>query len=205
MKYPSTKYHPASSSVERGDKIMQNIEELLYNKEIIVTEKMDGENTSMYYDKIHARSLDSRHHESRSWVKGLWANIRYNLPSNLRIIGENLYAKHSIHYKDLESYFMVFQIWIGDTVLDWDTTILYCEEFNLKTVPVLYEGIYDKKIIEQIVDRMDFERQEGFVIRTREGFSVNNFENNVFKYVRPNHVQTDEHWMNQPIIKNILR
>lgn len=36
---------------------------------VVITEKMDGENTTLYRDGLHARSLDSRHHPSRNWVK----------------------------------------------------------------------------------------------------------------------------------------
>jgi len=41
----------------------------LIGREVVVTEKMDGENTTMYCDNIHARSIDGRHHPSRDWVK----------------------------------------------------------------------------------------------------------------------------------------
>ena len=44
---------------------------------------------------------------------------------------------------------------------------------------------------------------EGIVVRTKEAFK--DFDNNVAKYVRRNHVQTDEHWSKQKIIRNILK
>jgi hypothetical protein len=36
--------------------------------------------------------------------------------------------------------------------------------------------------------------REGVVIRNAGEFPVDEFSNNVCKWVRPNHVQTDEHW-----------
>ena len=45
-----------------------------------VKEKMDGENTSLYQDGFHARSIDGRHHSSRDWVKGFWAQIAQDIP-----------------------------------------------------------------------------------------------------------------------------
>lgn len=36
--------------------------------------------------------------------------------------------------------------------------------------------------------------REGFVMRIADGFQVRDFTKAVCKYVRANHVQTDEHW-----------
>lgn len=35
---------------------------------------------------------------------------------------------------------------------------------------------------------------EGIVIRNADSFPLEDFSKNVVKYVRKNHVQTDEHW-----------
>ena len=78
-------------------------------QEVIVLEKLDGENTSLYKDAIHARSLSSGHHPSRTWVKTLQGSMGYRIPEGWRICGENVYACHSIHYTALTSYFMSFQ------------------------------------------------------------------------------------------------
>ena len=37
-------------------------------------------------------------------------------------------------------------------------------------------------------------KKEGLVIRIADKFSVGEFDKNVAKYVRANHVQTDSHW-----------
>ena len=80
-------------------------------REVVVTEKLDGENTTMYTDYIHARSLDSHHHPSRDWVKQLHGEIGYKIPVGWRVCGENMYARHSIVYYDLTTYFYGFSIW----------------------------------------------------------------------------------------------
>lgn len=43
---------------------------------------MDGENTSLYRNKLHARSEDSKDHKSRHWIKSFHAQIKYNIPDN---------------------------------------------------------------------------------------------------------------------------
>lgn len=67
-KYPRTYHLPWSKSCTDDDKVLQNINHFI-GKEVIVTEKLDGENTSCYKDHIHARSIDSNNHPSRNWLK----------------------------------------------------------------------------------------------------------------------------------------
>ncbi len=112
FKYPKTLHLPHSPGLQNDDRLMPLIDVLenFNGKEIILTEKLDGENTSMYIDRIHARSLDSGHHPSRSWVKSLHGQIKEMIPNGWRIVGENCYAHHSIFYDNLETYFYVFAI-----------------------------------------------------------------------------------------------
>ena len=100
FKYPRTFHLPWSPGVNRDDQILVGVD-YFRGQQVIVTEKLDGENTSMYSDHFHARSLDSRHHPSRAWVKTLHGGIKHEIPSGWRICGENLYARHSIHYRGL--------------------------------------------------------------------------------------------------------
>ncbi|MEO6049406.1 MAG: RNA ligase family protein [Candidatus Kapaibacterium sp.] len=62
----------------------------------MVSVKLDSENTTMYSDYIHARSIDSDHHPSRDWVKKLHATMGYMIPEGWRVCGENLYAVHTL-------------------------------------------------------------------------------------------------------------
>lgn len=204
VKYPRTPHLYLSESITNDDKVLKDYS-CFINEEIIITEKLDGENTTKYCDYIHARSIDSNNHPSRNYVKGLLANISHLIPDNFRICGENMYAKHSIHYNNLESYFYVFNIWENDTCLSYNETLEWCELLDLKFVPVLYEGKFDIKIIEKVYKSLDLTKQEGLVIRNTKSFKYDEFSNNVCKIVRPNHVNTDNHWMNNKLIKNELK
>ena len=202
VKYPRTPHLPWSESVAKDDIRVVNTD-VFVGKNIVVTEKMDGENTTLTRECCHARSLDSGRHESRSWIKALWQTIKFDIPAGWRICGENLYATHSIHYKNLKSYFMVFSIWDENNIaLAWNDTIDICKSLNLEPVSVLWSGVYDEAMIKNI--KIDFETQEGYVIRNAEQFEFRNFTSNVAKFVRPNHVQTDIHWLNSKIIPNEL-
>lgn len=114
IKYPRTLHCPWSDGINSDDKIHKDMS-LFFNKEIVVTEKMDGENTTCYFDGYtHARSIDSKYHESRNWLKNFWNERCWSLPKYYRICGENLYAQHSILYNNLESYFYGFSLWKDD-------------------------------------------------------------------------------------------
>lgn len=173
--------------------------------EVVVTEKLDGENTSMYRDDIHARSLDGRSHPSRSWVKQLHGQIAHEIPEGWRICGENMLATHSIPYHYLRSYFYVFGIYNEDNVcLSWDETLECCQMLGLTTVPELYRGPYsgielDKVWTGHSVITGDGEpdAQEGYVVRNAGEFLYEDFAENVGKYVRKGHVQTSAFWMTE--------
>jgi hypothetical protein len=202
IKYPRT-YH-VEWSLGRGsdDKIQYDLS-YFHGKQIVITEKMDGENTTMMNDCYYARSLDSNNHPSRNYVKGIWGRIKHDIPENFRICGENLYAQHSLIYNDLPDYFMVFSIWNDIKCLSWDETIEYCQLLNLSHVNVIYRGIFDLNLIRNI--KINTDKQEGFVIRLASEFLLDDFQKSVVKWVRSGHVQTDEHWMNKPIIPNNLK
>ena len=200
-KYPSTKYLPWSRSVEDGDRIIDDMSAFEGNR-VIMTEKMDGEGTSMYHSKLHDRSLDSVNHPSRNWVKNFWGGIRHNIPYDVRICGENCYAKHSIYYTNLSTYFYGFNAWIDNTCLSWDDTLDIFEKLDIVPVRVIYDGIYDEKFISDY--EFDERKMEGYVLRTADAFQLHEFGSHLGKHVRAGHVQTDEHWMKQQITPNIL-
>lgn len=192
-KYPRTFHLPWSVGCTSDDKKLTSIDHFI-DRLVVITEKMDGENTTIYRDHVHARSLDSSHHWSRSRVKELQSRL-YDLPEDLRICGENLYAKHSIKYDNLEDYFQVFSIWNHEECLSWKDTVEWVEILGLKTVPVLYTGVFDQKKIDEIWASKNPEKCEGYVVRLADSFNIKDFSKSVAKYVRANHVQTDEHWM----------
>jgi len=178
-----------------------------FGKQVVVTEKMDGENTSMYRTAgVHARSTSSSKHPSRSWVKELQARIRNDIPEGWRVCGENLYAQHSVKYSNLESYFHVFSIWNEQNVaLSWDDTLEWCELLGLKPVRELWRGLWSEANIKSAWDTFENkDRSEGYVVRLADEFRFEDFSVSLAKWVRTNHVQTDIHWMHKEVTPNSL-
>lgn len=205
VKYPRTYHLPHSPNLQNDDRKHTNVD-YLYEQSLIGTIKLDGENTTLYPDYIHARSLNSKHHESRAWIKALHGSIAHDIPKGYRICGENLYAKHSIHYQHLKNYFYVFSIWNEkNEALSWEETEEYCELLGLHMVPVFYQGTATPAIIDAAFENYQGtspDSIEGYVLRVPGRIPYHKFRTYTGKFVRANHVQTDEFWMNQPVIPN---
>lgn len=201
VKYPRTYHVPWSPGATRDDRIMKSLK-FFEGQHVVVTEKMDGENTTFYNGFVHARALDYVNHPSRGRVKALHSRIQQDIPEGWRVCGENLTAIHSIRYEGLPSFFLVFSIWDQyNRCLSWSDTVEYAEMLGLRTVPVLYEGVFNETIIRALYDPVtDREKSEGYVVRLAESFSFSKFRDVVGKFVRAGHVQeTHGHWFRREI------
>jgi hypothetical protein len=196
VKYGRTFHLPWSPGAHDDDKTLSSISHF-HDRRVVVTRKMDGENTTAYWNgHVHARSIDSKGGEDRAWVKQfLVNNVCFNLPEGWRVCGENLWAEHSIHYDNLPSYFLGFSIWNElNECLPWDQTLEWFELLGITPVEVLYDGPFDLLLIRRVEPFMNWESDEGYVIRVADAFGYGQFKNSVAKYVRAGHVQTTKHW-----------
>ena len=202
-KYGRTFHLPISPGATSDDKIMRSLSGLMVN-DLVVTEKMDGENTTIHRAGSHARSPDSRYHPSRDWLKAFAAGISPYLSEGERIVGENLYARHSVGYDALPSYFLGFAWIIGDEVQAWDLTLARFEELGIRPVPTLYRGPYRNGLFDDLAESLDLTRQEGFVARIADAYAETAMPESMGKYVREGHVQSEVHWMKAGLIPNRL-
>lgn len=210
VKYPRTPHLPWSPGATSDD-VKLNTVPFRFDDEVVITEKLDGENTTMYRDYIHARSMDGRSHPTRSWVKNLHGRIAHDIPPSMRVVGENMYAKHSIFYEQLPSYFFVISIWERDRCLSWDHTQDYAALLGLLTVPVMYRGTWGAVSRGVDIDPLVLPRapfysgvSEGYVVRRADEFYLKDFQRSIAKCVRPNHVTSERHWRHGEIIPNKL-
>lgn len=204
IKYGRTYHLPLSPGATADDKVMRRVDGLM-SGDLVVTEKMDGENTTIHAGGTHARSPDGRNHPSRDWVKAFAGRVMHRLGADERIVGENLYARHSIAYAELPSYFLGFAWITGGIVRSWDETLGRFDELGITAVPLLYRGVYEPELFERLAADLDLSRQEGFVARVATAFPEAEMPSCMGKYVRSDHVQSDVHWMNAPIVPNGLK
>lgn len=204
IRYQTTPHMPFSPGVSRADKVLKSLSPF-GGKEVIISKKMDGENANLYPDGFHAKSPDSRHHPSRDWIACFHAQMAHNIPAGWRVCGENMYAKHSLAYDNLPSYFLAFSVWNErNRALSWDDTVEMLALLELHSVPVLYRGIFDEAVIHRLVAALDLSKDEGIVMRLAEEFAYEDFAKSIAKWVRANHVQTSDHWMHSIIVPNKL-
>lgn len=198
-KYPRTFHFPFSEGAQNDDRIQADWR-LLLKHELVVTEKLDGENTCIKTNDVFARSHGAVN--KNPWAKNMWdiwERVGRDL-GELHIFGENLYAIHSIEYERLEHHFFVFAVRDGDQWLDWDNVCAYAQVLELPVVPVLGRGFYTEATLKAAIQAQQSKgshfggSSEGIVCRNAGAFSNNEFSQNVLKYVRKNHVQTDAHW-----------
>ena len=207
MKYPRTYHLPYSPGATKDDKKLQD--GWFYNykeKEIVITEKLDGENIHMSSKDCYARSdgAPTRTPWSRNiWdpSNGLYWKIKDCIGPTETIFGENLYGEHSIHYNNLNNYFHLFAVNNGINWYSWDDVKLMAKFMDIPYVPELWRGIINtedelKSLVEKYVNEPSLfgPDREGVVIRITNSFPINDFSKYVCKWVRPNHVTTDEHW-----------
>ena len=189
-------------------------------EQVVVTEKVDGECTTIYPDgTFHARSTDGQYHNTSQWIVrriaenvALWPAI---LPEGWRLVGENLQIQHSIPYNNLTAFFLVFGIYDADNIcIEWDQVIHRTRlldnstDTNLRIfhVPEIYVGVWDKKKIESCFTGVSLYggKQEGYVVRKLNSFPWNEHETSTAKFVRKDHVQA-HNWRRGPFTPNQLR
>jgi hypothetical protein len=219
-KYGRTFHFPFSPGTTSDDRISHNYyEDLVKLKRYVTTEKLDGENSCLNSIGVFARSHSAvTRHPWSAHLKQKWNLIQSDLEANeIEIFGENLYACHSIEYTELENHFFVFGIRQRDMWLSWEEVEEWCYLLDFKTVPVF--GIHNvtdfkdeeafRNHILSIVDNpstlgsIDFNSKEpclmeGVVVKNADAYlSSDNGRINytdVWKYVRKDHVKSDEHW-----------
>lgn len=213
LKYPRSLHLPFSPGAGSDDKIMTDEQfESFLNKEIVITEKLDGSNVCLTHTDVYSRSHSGpAAHKSFNPLKKIHSWLKYQIPEDISIFGEWCYALHSIEYRMLQHPLNIFGYRNDKTGewADWEHVKILAEMLEVPTVPVLLRGVIsDKRELKELIE--DFSQlssiygpqREGIVIRTTAPPTVNKINQieGLGKWVRENHVQTSVHWKNMPIV-----
>ena len=207
MKYPRTPYWPTSPSIAADDgvKLLANPSDFL-NKPLVITEKLDGSNTLLHQGEVYGRSVDSPSHDKwRAMVRKhhAWKTQYYTG----FVYGEDIYGVHSIEYDPVAEWrtFYAFAALdcYGTFWEDWGILCDLAEWLGVPVVPVVADVGIGFTTVKELDSFLAHEikqpsalggPREGLVIRLGQSFLREDFNKCVAKYVRPDHVQTDEHW-----------
>ena len=220
-KWPRTYHLPCSPGLQNDDRRHPDIS-IFDNTEVVITEKMDGEGTTMTREMTYPRSPDGRYHPSRDMMKRYHAERAHMIPEGWRISGEYMYARHSIAYLNsndnaLASWFYGFGVWDEhNRMLPWDEALDIFAILDVTPTRELYRGTWQADLPDIIASQLDLTQQEGFVVRKTGAIpypsgpgDAGRFFRDLAKWVRKGHVQSDQHWMHawrdEPDFRNELK
>jgi hypothetical protein len=211
-KYPRSFHLPWSPGATNDDKIAKDVDALV-GVEIIISEKMDGSNSCLQPEGVFARSHgQAPTHKSFDLLKQRYYALKHQLHPQEQIFLENCFAVHSITYEEMSDFCFVFGIREDNTWISFDAVVQRCQELGLTPVPILWRGtVKSASELEKITTNLAKQPsvfggpREGMVVRVADSFTDDQFATHLAKLVRKNHVQTDDHWMNQPIVKQNFR
>ncbi len=206
-KYPSTPHTKHSLKVHRDDTYHED-ESVFLGPEVVITEKLDGGNTGLFRGDVFARSVEAPSRDG--WMAMVRKHHAYKTINYDGLIfnGEDMYGIHSIHYGAIpeNETFRLFSVRMllengGVRRLSWDLTEAYSRQLEFPLVPVLFRGTFrtENEIRDWFMDNLSLPStlggvREGFVLRVTDGFDDAEWFKYGLKFVRPNHVQTDQHW-----------
>src|SRR6266568_7364879 len=141
IKYPRTPHLFGSKGTDDDKQLgCEESEAFISDPSLIVEEKLDGTNVGIHFTRAGRMVLQCRGHEITEGMHPQydlfkqWTSVKRPvseamLGSQFILYGEWLYAKHSVHYRNLPHYFFEFDIYDkdGEQFLDLDTRLRMLE------------------------------------------------------------------------------
>lgn len=231
VKYPRTPHLFGSKGTD-DDKHMGEDESLRFiaDESLIIEEKLDGTNVGIHFQPDGEMVLQCRGHlitegmhPQYDLFKQWGAVKRYALEDRLAdqyiLFGEWLYARHSVHYRQLSHYFFEFDIYDkeAEAFLTLEQRLKLLEGIGIETVPLVQTGKVRRDDLESLIGPSQFDSQfenpmtkrtdnlmEGLYLRTEADGVVSGRA----KFVRPEFVEKvkqSTHWQHQQMMPNLLR
>ena len=179
---------------------------------VVVTEKLDGGNTLLHAGKVYARSVSAP--SDAKWMAMVKKHHAWKVTEpEVYLYGEDIYGVHlfwsgrraaCIEYEPVQEHETFHAFALRDAQGDFTSFAeveAYAKQREIPVVPVLFRGRFRSlaEIREFVVcahgepSVLGGER-EGVVLRLARGFPAMEFQHNVCKSVRADHVQTAQHW-----------
>jgi len=136
-KYGRSLHAPISLGTTSDDRFMPHgyLKAFAEMDNIIMTEKLDGQNDATKTSGLFARShVAPTEHPWDKPLRERWEMIKNDL-GDLELFGENMFGVHSIAYKNLESYYYIFGVREKGRWHSWEEVKFWANAFDLPTVP----------------------------------------------------------------------
>ncbi len=230
IKYPRTPHLFGSRGTD-DDKHLGERESAAFiaDPSLIIEEKIDGTNVGIHFTSSGELVLQCRGHLITEGMHPQydlfkqWAMVKRNdleacLEDRYILFGEWVYARHSIHYRQLSHYFFEFDIY--DKQDGWFLSLQrrfdLLEGTQIQTVPIVHQGKISQKELVALIGPSRFDSMfenpithqrdalmEGLYLRTEAGDQVIGRA----KLVRPEFVEKvkqSDHWQAQSMVPNRL-
>jgi len=203
--------------------------QFISDESLIVEEKLDGTNVGIHFQSHGEMVLQCRGHLITEGMHPQydlfkqWAAVKQHvladrLKDQYILFGEWLYARHSIHYRQLTHYFFEFDIYDkrGNVFLTLEQRSALIDGTGIETVPVVHSGKLQRADLECMIGPSAFDSQfenpftkrtdnlmEGLYLRTEANGAVTGRA----KFVRQEFVEKikqSTHWQHQAMVPNEL-
>jgi hypothetical protein len=197
---------------------------------LIVEEKIDGTNVGIHFTSSGQLVLQCRGHLItegmhpqydlfKQWTVVKRPVLEARLEDRYILFGEWMYARHSVHYRQLSHYFFEFDIYDKriEAFLSLELRMTFLEAANIETVPVLHRGAVARDDLAKLIGPSRFDSCfdnpctkrtdnliEGLYLRTE----ANGLVTGRAKFVRPEFVEKvkqSTHWQHQTVVPNLLK
>jgi hypothetical protein len=231
VKYPRTPHLFGSKGTD-DDKHLNEAEsnQFIADESLIVEEKIDGTNVGIHFTSdgkmvfqcrghLITQGMHPQYDLFKQWTAVKRFGIEERLEDRYILFGEWLYARHSVHYRQLPHYFFEFDIYDKDqeAFLSLEARLTLIDGTGIETVPVLHRGAIGKKELAALIGPSRFgsefenpmtgrtdDLMEGLYLRVEADGVVSGRA----KSVRPEFVEKvkqSEHWQHQAMVPNILK
>jgi len=202
--------------------------QLLSDESLIVEEKIDGTNVGIHFASgemilqcrghLITEGMHPQYDLFKQWAATKTRMLHLRLQDRYILFGEWVYARHSIHYRQLTHYFFEFDIYDKEqnVFLDLARRMDLLGGTGIETVPVLHQGALNREVLPQLIGPSQFDSRfenpftkrpdnlmEGLYLRTEAAGVVTGRA----KMVRPEFVEKikqSTHWQHQRMTPNTL-
>lgn len=230
IKYPRTPHLFGSKGTDDDKHLNENEStRFIADRSLIVEEKIDGTNVGIHFQGDGEIVLQCRGHLItegmhpqydlfKRWTSVKRQEMERRLENRFILFGEWVYARHSIHYRQLSHYFFEFDIYDKQrqTFLDLAQRLTLLAGAGIQTVPILHSGAVERSELEGLIGPSHYGSQfenpltnrsdnlmEGLYLRTEADGAVTGRA----KFVRPEFVEKikqSHHWQHQAMVPNVL-
>ena len=229
-KYPRTPHLFGSKGTDDDKHLGREESEAFIDvPSLIVEEKLDGTNVGIHFAASGRKVLQCRGHEItegmhpqydlfKQWTAVKRPMFEAMLGTRFILYGEWLYAKHSVHYRNLPHYFLEFDIYDKEEeqFLGLEARLQMLHGTGLHTVPAMHRGRVTADQLQSLIGPSAFDSafdnpttgqidnlMEGLYVRIEANGRVTGRANLVrAEFVE--RVKQSEHWQHQKMVPNKL-